>query len=272
MAWCEVMEAGAVRAERSPLESARFGYSVDRLSVPAGTAVPFSAVRQAVRGSAADVIVLRYPAEHLGWSAELTALGRTAVFADCLVYWRLRAGEGRAPEPSPDLRTTGSAGPDAVRALVADIFAAYGNHYLANPLFGADRALAGYQEWAVRSAADGGCLALLGPAAGDLLGLATLAQRGPRAEILLAGVVSRAQGRGLYAHLLKAVEERTLAGGGTEVVISTQGHNTRVQRAWARYGFEPVQTFLTVHLIRSRLLDGREGADGPPRAGSQRTR
>ncbi|WP_433240086.1 GNAT family N-acetyltransferase [Streptosporangium sp. CA-135522] len=206
--------------------------------------------------SSADVVVLRYPAEHVGWFAELTALGRTAVLADSLVYWQLRVGEGRAPEPSRDLRTTAAPGPDAVRALVSDIFAAYGNHYLANPLFDIGRALTGYQEWAMKSAADGGCLALRGLDTENLLGLATLDQEGPRTEILLAGVVSQAQGRGLYSHLLKAVEDRTLARGGTGVVISTQGHNTRVQRAWARYGFEPVQTFLTVHLIQSRLLDG----------------
>lgn len=92
-----------------------------------------------------------------------------------------------------------------------------------------------------------------------MLGLATLEEDGPRTEILLAGVVSGSQGRGLYAHLLRAVEDRALARGAAEVVISTQGHNTRVQRAWARYGFEPVQTFLTVHLVRSRLLRAREG-------------
>ncbi|MEU8385806.1 GNAT family N-acetyltransferase [Streptosporangium sp. NPDC048865] len=265
MAWHDVIEARAVRAVESPLESARFGCSVERLTVPAGSGAPFSAVREVLLGSVADVVVLRYPAEHVGWFAELTALGRTAVFADSLVYWRLRAGEGRGPAPSPDLRTSGTVGPAEVRALVGDIFGAYGNHYLANPLFDAGEALAGYQEWALRSSAEGECLALEDRGAGAegprLLGLATLEEDGPRTEILLAGVVAGAQGRGLYAHLLRAVEDRALARGAAEVVISTQGHNTRVQRAWARYGFEPVQTLLTVHLVRSRLLHVRERRD-----------
>jgi ribosomal protein S18 acetylase RimI-like enzyme len=250
MGWHEVMEAEASGTGDSPLESARFGCSVERLTVSAAARFPLSSVREAVLGSDADVVVLRYPAERVGWFAELAALGRTAVFADCLLYWRLRAGRGRGPEPSPDLRAAGPCDPEDVRELVAGIFAAYGNHYRANPLFGAAEALAGYQEWALAAAERGDCLTLRDRVSGDVLGLATLEDTGPRTEILLAGVVPEARGRGVYARLLGAVEERALARGAAEVVISTQGHNTRVQRAWARHGFEPVQAVLTVHLIR----------------------
>ncbi|MFF3442970.1 GNAT family N-acetyltransferase [Streptosporangium sp. NPDC002721] len=296
MAWQDVTGGGAPRIAESPLDSARFGRPVERLTVPAESRSPFPAVREAVLGSKADVIVLRYPAEHVGWFAELTSLGRTAVFADSLTYWRLRAGRGRAPEPPGDLQPTQRVTPEAVRETVSDIFAAYRNHYLANPLFDGAEALAGYREWALRSASEGGCVALRewspaarpgGPAAfrsttpserpsraappeggrhpagngdgdGDgILALATLADDTDRTEILLAGVVSRARGRGLYAHLLAAVEGRALALGAREVVISTQGHNTGAQRAWARYGFEPALAFLTVHLVRPRLLRGR---------------
>jgi hypothetical protein len=268
MAWHDVIEAPALRAQPSPLESARFGCSVERLTVSAAAGTPLAAVREAVRCSDADVVVLRYPAEHIAWFAALACHGRTAVFADSLVYWRLRAGTGRAPAPSPELEVAPAPGAAAVTELVADIFSAYGSHYLANPLFDPARALAGYQDWALRSAAGEGCLALR-QANGDganhgadhgadgLVALATLQEDAVRTEILLAGVVSARQGRGLYAHLLKAVEDRTLARDAAEVVISTQGHNSRVQRAWARYGFEPVQTVLTAHLIRSSLLPGR---------------
>ncbi|MER6947320.1 GNAT family N-acetyltransferase [Nonomuraea sp. NPDC000554] len=253
MAWQDVIEATALRAWESRVESERFGCSVERLT--AGSASPFPAVREAVLGSDADVIVLRYPAEHVGWFAQLTALGRTAVFADSLVYWRLRAGQGRAPEGAPDLLPVEPAAA-SVGELISEIFTAYGNHYLANPLFDPADAVAGYQEWALSSAAEGGCLALWDRSTEALVALATLEEGEARTEILLAGVVPGRQGRGLYAHLLKAVEDRTLTRGSADVVISTQGHNTRVQRAWARYGFEPTQTVLTVHLIRSALLPG----------------
>ncbi|GAA3255592.1 GNAT family N-acetyltransferase [Nonomuraea helvata] len=259
MAWHDVIEAPTLRAQESPLESARFGCSVERLTVSAASETPLVAVREAILGSTADVVILRYPAERIGWFAPLTGLGRTAVFADSLVYWRLSAGRGRAPAPSHELSVTAAPGIAAVEALVADIFSAYGCHYLANPLFDPAQALAGYQEWALRSVAEDGCLALRGPDGNgsSLLAFATLDEDADRSEILLAGVVPAQQGRGLYAHLLKAVEDRTLARDAREVVISTQGHNTRVQRAWARYGFEPVQTLLTVHLVRSPLLHGQ---------------
>ncbi|GAA3023988.1 GNAT family N-acetyltransferase [Streptosporangium longisporum] len=277
MSWREMTGNQAPRTVEAPFDSARFGRPVERLTVPAGAGPSFGPVREAVLGSAADVIVLRYPAGHVGWFAELTSLGRTAVLADSLAYWRLRAGRGRAPRSRPDLLAGGPLPPAAVPGPVSDIFAAYRSHYVANPLFDAAAALEGYREWAVRSAASGRCVALRerdadgaravvvpsedgnegGDDGGGVLALATLSEDDGATEILLAGVVSRARGQGLYAHLLAAVEERTLARGGREVVISTQGHNTGVQRAWARYGFEPVHTFLTVHLVRSRLLRGR---------------
>ncbi|GAA4584411.1 hypothetical protein GCM10023194_24300 [Planotetraspora phitsanulokensis] len=254
MAWHDIVQAEDVQIHESPRESARFGRSVERLTAPLDAEDSFIAVREAVRESDADIIVLRYPAQYVAWFAQLITLGRTAILADSLTYWRVRAGEGRAPDPSKNLRTTGTVCPATTKALIADMFARYGNHYLANPLFEIGDALAGYQEWAQRSVDEGRCLALWEREVDDALGLATLDETALRTEILLAGIVGKAQGRGLYAHLLKGVEDRTLARGAAEVVISTQGHNTRVQRAWARYGFEPVCTLLTVHLVRPTLL------------------
>ncbi|MFC7381537.1 GNAT family N-acetyltransferase [Sphaerisporangium rhizosphaerae] len=234
----------------SPLETARFGRTVERLTVTADSPARLDDVREAILASTAEVLVLRYPAEHVTWYAGLTGLGRTALFADALVYWHLVAGRGRPPEPSPDLGTRPISGAVEVEDLVDAIFSGYANHYAANPLFTAAQATAGYREWALRSAEEGHCLALHDPGTQALLGLATLDEDGPATEILLAGVVPSAQGRGLYGHLLKGVEDRALARGATRVLISTQAHNVRVQRAWSRYGFEPVRTVLTVHLLR----------------------
>ena len=84
-----------------------------------------------------------------------------------------------------------------------------------------------------------------------MLALATVDQQQSWTEIELAGVVPAEQGRGRYGHLLAAVEDASTS---KRLVISTQGHNTGVQRAWARYGFEPVHTLLTVHLVTPGLL------------------
>ncbi|RVX44563.1 acetyltransferase (GNAT) family protein [Nonomuraea polychroma] len=254
MAVQEATGIPALVSRESPLESARFGRSIERLTVPEGADDSLSEVRDAASGSAADIVILRYPADRVDWFARLLATpGRDAIFADCLMYWRLRAGAGRRPEPAA-LRTSGVTGTDVVRSLVADIFHAYGNHYLANPLLDPADALAGYQEWALRFVREDSCVTLRDEETDDILGLATLDETEFRTEILLAGVVSRAQGRGLYAHLLKGIEDRTLARGAAEIEISTQAHNVRVQRAWARYGFEPLRALITVHLVQTSLM------------------
>jgi ribosomal protein S18 acetylase RimI-like enzyme len=278
VSWTDTIAAGTVSARRSPYDTARFGFAVDRVTVPvaavaaAGTAgsdgtdstdstdgsdstdgTALAAAATAIEASDADVIVLRYPADRVRWYGPLAlASGRTALLADGLTYWRLTVAPGRASTRAPVVPAAPGFDSDA---LVADIFAAYGNHYLANPLFDQAGALAGYQEWARRSVAAGDGLLLRG-AAGEPLGLATVADGPDHVEILLAGVSAAARGQGRYAGLLAAVEARAVARDVPAVVISTQTHNAGVQRAWARYGFEPAHSLLTVHLVRSGLLPG----------------
>jgi GNAT superfamily N-acetyltransferase len=263
MGWYDALEAGELISRPSEYESKRFGVSVDRITVSASAGIQLPEVLAAVDKSAADVVVLRYPAREVHWFAALTRGSRTALLADTLVYWSLPVGKGRRPAPLAGF----NAGlervidDDLVDDLVGDIFGDYGNHYCANPLFARARALAGYQEWARRSIAADGAVVLRGPDR-RVLGLATVDQQSSWTEIELAGVVPAEQGRGRYGHLLAAVED---AAASKRLVISTQGHNTGVQRAWARYGFEPVHTLLTVHLVTPALpLDeasrtGREG-------------
>lgn len=252
MGWHDALEAGELTSAESAYESKRFGVSVDRISVSASAGTPLTEVLAAVDGSAADVVVLRYPAREVAWFAALAAGARTALLADSLIYWSLPAGKGRRPPPLAGFRAglESDIEDDLVDDLVGDIFGDYGNHYCANPLFDRALALLGYQEWARRSIAAQGAVVLRGPDR-RVLGLATVDQRQSWTEIELAGVVPAEQGRGRYGHLLAAIEDASTS---SRLVISTQGHNTGVQRAWARYGFEPVHTLLTVHLVRPGLL------------------
>jgi GNAT superfamily N-acetyltransferase len=254
MGWHDALQAGELVAAPSAYESKRFGVSVDRMTVSAAAGTPLREVLTAVERSEADVVVLRYPAREIGWFAALAVGERTALLADSLVYWSLPARKGRRPAPlagfTAGLET--AIEDDLVDDLVGDIFGDYGNHYCANPLFDRGLALAGYQEWARRSIAEAGAVVLRGPDR-RVLGLATVDHGPSWTEIELAGVVPAEQGRGRYAHLLAAVEDASTA---SRDVITTQGHNTGVQRAWARYGFEPVHTLLTVHLVTPELLAG----------------
>jgi GNAT superfamily N-acetyltransferase len=251
MSWYDAVAATALVAGPSPYDAERFGVSVDRIAVSASAGTPLAEVLAAVTESTADVVILRYPAREVSWFAALAVGSRTALLADSLSYWSLRVGDGRRPQPAPGYRAGVETALDdaVVDQLVADIFDNYGNHYAANPLFDPALALTGYQEWARRSVATTGAVTLRGPD-DRVIGLATVEQR-TVTEIQLAGVVPAEQGRGRYRYLLAAVEAEA---GSDRLVISTQGHNTGVQRAWARYGFEPVHTLLTVHLVRTELL------------------
>lgn len=256
MSWYQTVLAPGISRVTMPGEAQSLGTSVERITasttaVDTGTGV--DALLREVADSAADVVVIRYPADRLEWFAALSAApGRTALAADVLVYWRLAAGTGRRPDAGARVETTGS--PEAVDALVAECFAGYRNHYGANPLLGSGAVLTAYRDWARRSLLAGDALLL--HRNGSLIGLATVDEQPGYLEVLLAGIAPSARGQGWYAHLLAAVEERAVHCGAAETVISTQAHNTRVQRAWIRYGFQPAHAMATAHLVRAELLDG----------------
>lgn len=255
MSWRELGAGSVPTLRHSDAESTRFRLQVDRLTVPLESETNAADLRQLAARSEADVIVLRYPAARVDLAAEMLRTGRTVIFADTLTYWSLAAGAGRALPESTRLRASVTTLlPSVVDELVADIFADYANHYRSNPLFGHAEALAGYQEWAR------GAISQTQPATlweeDRVIGVATVAMAEDHVEIELAGIRAAAQGRGAYAHLLAATERLALSQGRSRLWISTQGHNTNVQRAWARHGFEPQASFVTLHLVREGLLGG----------------
>lgn len=256
MSWDPNVVGRALITQDSPLETRRFGLTFSRAVVPlaVGESV-FDDVLHFLREDKADVVVLRYPAARVDWFARFFAADRDLICADSLTYWRLEVGTGHRPEVDPS-HTTSAADPidsQLIDDLVDDIFTGYGNHYLANPLLSPENALAGYGEWAQHSAAHDTAVSLTRQGEG-IVGLATLESSAQTCEILLAGIKPQFQKRGLYAHLLAGCERFAEDTGAGQLVISTQTHNANVQRAWARYGFEPVGTFLTVHAVRKGLL------------------
>jgi hypothetical protein len=272
MSWASLFTGDTLVVADSPLESRRFGLSVARATVPFSMAgeQALPELAAVLRESAADLVVLRYPAAYADWYARLLTVGRDLVFADTLVYWRLPLADRRASEPGrlPDglgVQVDPAIDPAELDRLVDDIFGDYANHYRANPLLDGASATAGYREWAAHSVAEDHCVTLAGPGSG-VVGVATMEVTPGVAEILLAGTRSTHQGRGLYRHLLVGCVDLAIAHGAEQLVISTQGHNTGVQRAWARSGFEPVGTAVTVHAVRRGLLEA--GAQ-PPGARSE---
>lgn len=253
MSWSDLFGDGPVTRRASAVDSARFGMRVDRVVVPVGGGDPLPAVAD----STADVVIVRFPARATDVFARLLQPSHRVIHADTLMYWHLEVGQGRRPEARDGLTSRTSSGPansirlEVVDALVAEVFAGYGNHYSANPLFAADQVLAGYQEWA-RHAVTTGTVVVLSES-GEDVAFATLSLSGRSVEVELAGVAAMHQGTGIYPHLLAAVESEAIDRRADQIVISTQAHNTTAQRAWARFGFLPLQTFTTVHVVRRVL-------------------
>jgi RimJ/RimL family protein N-acetyltransferase len=272
VAWSTLLGEG-ISLSDSPAESDRFGVSMGRLTVGPGGAERVQELREVLATATQDVVVVRYAAGELALAQAVATCGRDVLPAGALTYWGAPTADvDQPPGAGWDVvsvrHQAGDHGSAAALAAVDEVVAAsfegYGNHYLANPLLSADRALAGYQEWARRSVSHAPDLVLLlvERAGGRVVGVATCdadAVHGDL-EVLLAGLVPAAQGRGVYGHLLAGCARLAAGLGLGRTIISTQVHNIRVQRAWARAGLRPFGAVETVHCVRRGLLDGSHDA------------
>jgi hypothetical protein len=209
-----------------------------------------------------ELLIVRWPTRMVTLGAAAAASQRAIIPADVLMYWEVPASQLQ-PDPvaltERSLRTAVPTGADpatrrALKHVVRDSFRDYGNHYTANPRLDRELALAGYVDWATRSLAEDPEDVVLLMHGDEPVGVATLTVGGggDDLEILLAGLTGVTQGQGWYHHLLAGVGDQARARGCTRVIISTQAHNLRVQRAWARAGFRPFGAVTTVHAMHRR--------------------
>jgi len=240
----------SVDVHPSEVESERFGYSFGRCSVPINSAAGPADIARAIESRDPDITVLRYPAERVDWFEQLARRleNRVLIHADNLVYWSLTVGTGRQPDPVEGLRTANPTDAEMIGDLTTKIFTGYAGHYMANPLLSAAAADAGYRDWAMRTPLRD--VVVLHDEVSPI-GIATTESALEHVEILLAGVIPAQRGIGRYPHLLQAVETIARDCSKSDVVISTQAGNVGVQRAWARYGFLPLTSINTVHVIRA---------------------
>jgi GNAT superfamily N-acetyltransferase len=235
----------------SPTESARFGLRVGRCELDGVV----DAVGLATAADGFDIVVLRYPAENVAAPFELSRLpGFVSYTADHLCYWDWRGPVADVEVPA-GWRVDQDPDVGDVADVVRDAFENYRNHYSANPLIDEAAALDGYCEWATHLAAVVGSAFLLRDTSQHGVGVALVDWSAELPDIKLAGMRTSAQRRGLYPVLLHAVMERAVALGHGGLRISTQSHNAKVMRVWARMGFVPVGAVATQHLVRVELLD-----------------
>lgn len=250
-----------VTYRHSDVESRRFGRPVGRIEV-AHSAQPDAALSEVLDLLAIsddDVVILRYPTEHVTWSAALRRAGRDLVHADVLTTWRLNLARA-VPEPPAGWPPEGTAvlpAAEVPRAhlerLVVEVFDQFSNHYAANPLFDASDVVAGYVEWVVRSVEMEHAFCVVAPE--GPVGFVTFATQGRRAVIHLGGFVARARLTrgpvGLFAH----VAQVATAAGCRSAVLPTQAHNQPMQRLLVGSGYVPTSSTSTVHAVRRGLLD-----------------
>jgi GNAT superfamily N-acetyltransferase len=259
MSWDQLLEPG-LHSHHSDVETERFGCRVGRMTIGPGP-MNEDELLAGIRDDTSEVLIVRYDAARLDLPAILARSRRTILPAGALVYWEKQIGVHEEPSPSDlevraaDTWDTGVVS-QLVREIIRSSFRDYGNHYAANPLFDRAAVLAGYEDWGVRSLIDDPRNVLVLTDRGAPIGLATLesAADGTHVEILLAGLVPAAQGKGLYATLLGACESLAASRGANRIVTSTQVHNVRVQRAWALQGLRPYASIETVHLVDGDLL------------------
>lgn len=268
MSWASFATDG-LDLRPSPLESARFGISVSRLTVgwEADERAAATFVGQSLASAPEQLLIARWPTHLSSLAAVAAASPRRVLVADVLVYWE--APPERVLELTPVARRELSVSPassedggDAalLEELVRDSFQRYGNHYLANPDLDPAAALDGYVEWAQAALSRRADNVLLLREERRAVGLATLTQGSDDddLEVELAGLRGNGQGRGLYAHLLRACAEEARRRGSRRLLISTQVQNVRVQRAWARAGLVPFAALSTAH---ASLRSGVRGPD-----------
>lgn len=261
MSW-DALQGATVTRAGSTVESDRFGLTIGRVVV--GDECPEPQASQALgtvlEQSPEELLVVRWPTRLVALGAVAAASSRAIIPADVLTYWEVPVSDLQ-PEPAAlardDLRVdVPSEADDASRAalesVVRDSFTGYGNHYTANPRLDRDLALTGYLDWARRALDENPRDVVLLQHRDEPIGVATLTTGGDGQdlEILLAGLTGSTQGQGWYRHLLAGVGDQARARGCSRVIISTQAHNIRVQRAWARSGFRPFGAVTTVHAMR----------------------
>jgi GNAT superfamily N-acetyltransferase len=258
------LEATDVSISQSASESERFGVQTVRIIVGMkalnNPANAIGQVNQTLDRMASGLAIVRYPTRFTKLAGSLGLRDENLFPSGSLMYWE--AGDGRrlAPKEPRDLavfETDHRADIAEARRVLFDSFTGYLTHYSANPGLDSSLVAEGYAEWATGTLSTPANKLFLLRDGGVAVGAAVVAVRGDMWEIELAGVAAAAQGKGCYPILLDAVVDASRLVQ-SRLVISTQAHNTRVQKIWAQAGFVPINSFDTVHLARQSDSKARD--------------
>lgn len=148
------------------------------------------------------------------------------------------------------IRDATSSDANQIASIASSAFTNYIGHYHVDPRIDSNLATDGYADWARRlvlsdHAHDRTFVALEGD---RRVGFLSMTKMGSDvAEIILNAVHPSYQGQGLYRALLSHATTRAAELGITQITISTQLTNYRVQKVWSNFGMWLDSAFFTFH-------------------------
>ncbi|MEO8839528.1 MAG: GNAT family N-acetyltransferase [Herbaspirillum sp.] len=212
-----------------------------------------------------DVAIVRVPSHCASRIAGLARWALPVLHADTLVHYQCDLTRLEAkPLRNGDLifALASEADLPQLREMIAITFRDYASHYQANPLFGAEKILAGYQQWAENHLTDPDCDLWTARRGSRLVAFAACRNDLHRGESegILYGVSPQAAGGGLYGDLIRYTQAEAKSRGLSVMKVSTQVGNFAVQKVWAREGFYLFEALDTFH-INALLFSGETAID-----------
>ncbi len=252
MGWIDLTGTGITYSE-SPIESQRFGIKIANLQIGAEVHDSRADLKQIIESSTADLVVIRYPSQLRWVGVEISQTTWKQITCDSTVYFA-SANSPVVEKPQHSNFRIEQCEPDELSKLVTvtrNSFKGYINHWHYNSKTSNSKIEEAYEEWLIGSAGKFGYQTYLMSDGSDPIGMALLLNHQHVSEILLAGMTSEYQGKGLYGQLLHFVEKDVREKRDTQIIISTQSQNINVQKAWVRRAWNPILTIQTIHLNRT---------------------
>jgi hypothetical protein len=227
-------------------ESQAFGMSVVRANYSSWNGID-SGLEAVLQEN--DLVILR--TRDLKAFEELE--GFTVIDAGSLTYWASQVDPNFEPgETDYHLINvlTGNSRSD-FSDVMKDSFANYTNHYDLNPALKGISTTEAYLDWAMKRV-DSDALTGLLSFQDAPIGVVSAVQQGDVVEVEIAGIISSAQGKGHYAHLIGQLWEIVDLPHSSKLVISTQIENRNVQASWIKIGLTPQFEVHTTHVMRKK--------------------
>jgi len=228
----------------SDVESRRFSRVVHRLTVPINCGWSDEEIVTLSMSAKSDLVILRSPSSRNRLGGALGSLiGYRTLHADSLLYFsRVLMNSCHVEQiPGKFHLATDSAVPQRLSSLILATFAAYQNHYSANPSLQRDAVEKGYAEWAesIASNSSGTVLTINDEEqpVSFIVVSTFVSHNGDRhAEISLNGTHPAFRNKGLYRILLTHCMKHLASNDVKRLWISTQASHRVMIRTWEKLG------------------------------------